>query len=148
MTCAQLIEQVEIAGGVLALNGERIHVRLPEDAAYLLDELRAHKDEVLSLLRRREEIPAMPPGVRLVNWEPKPAPVILTQYSVVTDLDRFIRMTLLELNAALAGKRWQSGHWSVRDLVDRLEQCGVRVHLEEKCLKFSNLPVRPARENQ
>lgn len=110
---------------MLAVNGERIRVRLPEDAAHLLEELRAHKDEVLSLLRRREEIPAMPPGVRLVRWEPKPAPVILTHDAVVTDVSRFISMTLLELKAALAGKRWQAGHRSVRELVDRLEQCGV-----------------------
>ena len=120
-----VVERIEGVGGVLALNGERIRVRLPEDSAHLLEELRAHKNEVLSLLRRREEIPAMPPGVGLVHWEPKSAPVILTHYSVVTDVDRFIRMTLLELNAAVAGKHWQAGHRSVRELVDRLEECGV-----------------------
>jgi hypothetical protein len=134
MTCAELIEQVEVAGGVLALNGERIRIRLPEDAAHLLDELRTRKNEVLLLLRRRAQIPAMPPGVRLAHWEPKPAPVVLTQYSVVTDVDRFIRMTLLELKAALAGKRWQAGHRSVRDLIDRLEECGVRVEIESEGL--------------
>jgi hypothetical protein len=131
-TAVSVVERIEDAGGVLRLNGERIHVRLPEDAVHLLDELRAHRDEVLSLLRRRKEIPAMPLGVRPVDWDPKPAPVILTQWSVVTDVDRFIRMTLLELKAALAGKQWQAGHWSARDLVDRLEECGVRVQIESK----------------
>jgi len=87
------------------VNGERIRVRLPEDAAHLLEELRAHKGEVLSLLRRREESPEMPPGVRLVRWEPKSGPVILTHYAVVTDVSRFISMTLLELRAGLTGKR-------------------------------------------
>jgi hypothetical protein len=105
---------------------------LPEDAVHLLDELRTHKGEVLSLLRRREEIPTMPPGVRLVHWEPKLAPVVLTQYSVVTDVNKFVRMILMELKAALAGKRWQSGHRSARDLVDRLEQCGVRVDVKSE----------------
>src|SRR5208282_1453221 len=119
-----VVERIEGAGGVLAVNGERIRVRLPEDAAHLLQELRAHKDAVLFLLKRRKEIPAMPPGVRLMHWEPKPAPVILTHYAVVTDVPRYISMTLLELGSALAGKRWQAGHWSVRELVDRLEQCG------------------------
>jgi hypothetical protein len=125
-----VVERIESAGGELGLNGGRIRVRLPEDAFHLLDELRAHKDEVLSLLKTREEIPAMPPGVRLVYWDPKSAPVVLTQWSVVTDVDRFIRVTLLELKAALAGKRWQSSHWSVRDLVDRLEQCGAHVEVK------------------
>jgi hypothetical protein len=127
-----IVERIECAGGVLAVKGERIRVRLPEDAAHLLEELRAHKDEVLSLLRRREEIPAMPRGVRLVHWEPKPAPVILTHCTVVTDVDRFIRMTLRELKAALAGNQWQSGHRSAHELVDRLEQCGVCVEIESK----------------
>jgi hypothetical protein len=122
-----VVERIEGAGGELAVNGEWIHARLPEDAAHLLEELRAHKDEVLSLLRRREEIPAMPQGVRLMRWEPKPAPVILAHFAVVTDVSRFISMTLLELKAALAGKQWLAGHRSARELVDRLEQCGVFV---------------------
>jgi hypothetical protein len=125
-----VVERIEGAGGELAVNGERIRVRLPEDAAHLLEELRAHKDEVLSLLRRRE-IPAMPPGVRLVRWEPKPAPVILTHYAVVTDVLRFISMTLLELKAALAGKQSLAGHRSARELVDRLEECGILVVVTE-----------------
>jgi hypothetical protein len=142
-----VVERIEDAGGELGLNGERIRVRLPEDAVHLLEELRAHKDGVLSLLRRREAISAMPPGVRLVHWEPKPAPVVLTQYSCVKHVGRFVRMTLLELKAALASKRWQSGHRSPRELVDRLEQCGVRLEIEEKNLSFNNLPVRPGKEN-
>jgi hypothetical protein len=64
-----VVERIEGAGGKLGLNGERIRVRLPEDAVHLLEELRAHKDEVLTLLRRREEIPAMPPDVRLISWK-------------------------------------------------------------------------------
>jgi len=132
MTSAEsVVERIEMAGGVLALNGERIRCRLPEDEADLLNELRAHKAEVLSLLRRREVIPALPPGVRLLAWELKEPPVILTHYAVVTDVPRFVAMTLLELKAALAGKPWQAGHWSVRELVDRLEECGVRVEVEK-----------------
>lgn len=127
----RVVERIEGVGGMLAVNGERIRVRLPEDSAHLLEELRAHKDEVLSLLRRREEIPSMPPGIRLLHWEPNPAPVILTHYAVVTDVPRFISMTLLELKAALAGKRWQAGHRSVRELVDRLAQCGIILQVSE-----------------
>jgi hypothetical protein len=132
------VSQTLAAGIALRLDGEKIHISCPdeerrEELAVRIAFLRTHKDQVLSLLRRREVIRLMPSGVRLVDWEPKPAPVTLTQFSVVTDVDRFIRMTLLELKAALAGKRWQASHWSVRDLVDRLEQCGVRLRIEEKC---------------
>jgi hypothetical protein len=132
MTSAEtVVDRIEVAGGILALSGERIRFRLPEDAADLLDGLREHKDEVVLLLKRREKIPVMPPGVRLTRWEPKPAPVVLTQCSIVTDVPKFISSTLRQLKAALTGKRWQSGHWSVRELTDRLEQCGVLVRIGE-----------------
>ena len=131
MTSANtVVERIEGAGGVLTLRGDKIRVQLPEDAAHLLDELRAHRDDVVLLLRSREEIPLMPEGIRLVRWEPKSPPVVLTHYAVVTDVHRFVSMTFLELRAAIAGKRWQSGNWSVRELVDRLEQCGVHVEIE------------------
>jgi len=153
MRVSQTLDEIEAAGIALRLDGEKVRISYPdeerrEELARRIAFLRAHKDQVLSLLRRREEIPLMPSGVRLVDWEPKPAPVVLTQVSVVTDVDRFIRMTLLELKAALAGKRWQAGHWSVRDLVDRLEQCGVRLEIEERGLSINNLPERPGRGNQ
>ena len=139
MSVAEVVSEVEAAGVAFRLDGERVRVRYPDDGrrkelAGQIALLRAHRDEVAEFLRKRTAIPAMPPGVRLVHWGPKPAPIILTQYSVVADVDRFVRMTLLELRAALAGKRWQSGHWSVRDLVDRLEECGVQVAIESKGL--------------
>ena len=131
MTIAEaLIERIEVAGGELTLNGEHIRFRVPEDASDLLGDLREHKEEVVRLLRKREEIPVMPPSVRLVRWEPKAAPLVLTRWSVVTDVPIFVSMTLLQLKAALAGKRWQAGHWSVRELTDWLEECGVLVQIE------------------
>jgi hypothetical protein len=150
MSVSQTLDEIEAAGIALRLDGENVRISYPdevrrEELAGRIAFLRAHKDQVLSLLRRREEIPLMPSGVRLVDWEPKPVLVVLTQFSVVTDVDRFIRMTLLELKAALADKRWQSGHRSARELVDRLEQCGVRLDIEAKNLSFINLP---GRENQ
>lgn len=131
-TAENVIACIEGAGGMLVLNGDRIRCRVPEDVAHLVEDLRVHKDEILAVLKKREEIPAMPPGVRLVHWRPKPAPVILTHYAVVTDVTRFISMTLLELNAALSAKQWLAGHRTARELVDRLEQCGVLVEISEE----------------
>lgn len=123
-----VVERIEGVGGVLAVNGERIHVRLPEDAAHLLEELRAHKDEVLSLLRKREEIPVMPLGVRLISWKLKEAPIAIESCAIVTDPDLFARSTLEQLRTALSQpKRWVG--WTGPQMIDRLAQVGVIVSL-------------------
>jgi hypothetical protein len=126
----QLIERIETAGGVLTVNGDQIRYQLPEDAVHLLNDLRAYKAEILALLSQRVAVPPMPAGVRLVRWDPKPAPVALTRVGVVIDVPKFVAATLLELRAALAGKPCLSGHHSVRELTERLEQCGLAVEVE------------------
>lgn len=69
----------------------------------------------------------MPPGVRLVLWQPKAAPVAITRFAVLTDVPLFIRSTLLQLEHDLAweageeSRRWLAGHRSSRELRDYLE---------------------------
>ena len=131
MTAQGVVEMVEAAGGVLALNGNRIRYRLPEDATSLIDVLREHRDEVIHFLQDRKRIqdPVMPKGVKLVAWRPKKPPVAITSFSVVTDVWLFVRTTLAQLEASLQGKRWQAGNWSTRDLLQRLEQVGCFVEV-------------------
>lgn len=76
------------------------------------------------------QIYRMPRGVRLVHWELREPPVGLVHIGVVTDVSRFVRGTLCQLDATLRGKPWRAGHWTARELVDRLEQCGVNVEIE------------------
>jgi hypothetical protein len=72
----------------------------------------------------------MPPGGRLVKWAPKKPPVAIVRMGVVTNVDKFIGATLRELRARLEGKDFLAGNWSLRELVDRLEQIGVEVKVE------------------
>ena len=53
MNVQELIASVQGLGGELALHGERIHYRLPRtpDAPRLVEELRAHREEVIAALR-------------------------------------------------------------------------------------------------
>jgi hypothetical protein len=74
----------------------------------------------------------MPEGVTLLRWEPLQPPVAITTWAVVNDVPRFVDVTLEQLRYALAGKHWHADNWSVRDLVERLEQCGVKVEVS-KC---------------
>jgi hypothetical protein len=69
----------------------------------------------------------MPEGIRLLAWTPKEPPVAITTWAVVNDVLPFIRTTLGQLEAALRGDNWLACNWSVRELVDRLGQCGVKV---------------------
>jgi hypothetical protein len=51
MTTAELIESVVRAGGTLTLAGDTVRYKIPEDAAHLTGELKAHKPELVELLR-------------------------------------------------------------------------------------------------
>jgi hypothetical protein len=133
---ADLVNEVETTGVAFQLEGERVHVEYPDDErreelAGRIALLRARRDEVIAYLKTRSAIPPMPEGVRLVRWEPKPAPIALTRVEIVNDVSRFVTMTLMELKAALAGKRWLAGNRSVRELIERLSECGIAVEVDE-----------------
>jgi len=72
----------------------------------------------------------MPEGIKLVQWAPKRPPISITTWLLVNDVPGFIRATLGQLDALRRGENWLGGNWSVRDLVDRLEQSGVMVEVE------------------
>jgi hypothetical protein len=95
---------------------------------------RCHPDpfDTVGRVAAQSEPVAMPAGVRLLRWAPKQPPIAVTTFSVVTDPQSFIRSTLGQLEAALQGKFWAAGNWSVRDLCERLEQVGVRVDVVQK----------------
>lgn len=138
MTSAeQLIERIHAAGGILTLKGDRIVAEVPEEAAPLLHDLRALRDEAYHLILERETIPPMPAGVRLVAWNPKSAPVMITRWAVVTDVPGFVRCTLRQLEHAIAweagdeNRRWLAGHRTSRELQDYLSQVGCVVEIEE-----------------
>jgi hypothetical protein len=123
-----VIESVRAAGGTLALHGRRIRCRLPQSATHLLDELRTCRNEVEKLLRQHDTVPAMPPGVQLVEWLLKSPPVAIETFAVVTDPALFAVTTLEQLRRALSNSKSWVG-WSVPQLIERLAQVGVTVKL-------------------
>ena len=125
----EVVSRIEELGGYLALDIEGgIRYRVPKDnpeAQALLKTVKAEKQNLLAYLRTR---PALPPGVRLINWNLKEPPVAIATCSVVVDSQSFARSTLEQLRLALANpKRWVG--WTVPQLIDRLEQVGVTVAL-------------------
>jgi hypothetical protein len=70
VTTLELLETVNAAGGQLWLvDGERLHYRLPESLAPLLETLRERKLDIIEVLAQR---PPMPAGVLLLSWGRRP----------------------------------------------------------------------------
>jgi hypothetical protein len=129
MTAIEVLQAVEKAGGSLALNGGQIKYTIPRRAAWLVPALQQNREDLMGLLREGGTPPPMPLGVRLLNWQPKDPPIAIV-HMIVTNVDKFVAATLLQLRARLEGKDSLAGNWSLRELVDRLEQVGVAVGIE------------------
>jgi len=130
MTPAEVIDAVYGAGGLLVLSGGRIKYTIPKTASWLVAEVSSQREDVCELLRERVVSPPMPPGIRLLNWKPKAPPIAIIQVGVVTDVNQFVAATLLQVRARLEGKNFLAGNWSLRELVDRLDQVGMEVMVE------------------
>jgi hypothetical protein len=130
MTAIELMHAVQNAGGSLALNDDQIKYALPKWAAWLIFELKQNREELIGLLREGSTPPPMPDGVRLLRWKPKNPPIAIVHIGIVNDVDKFVGATVRQLRARLEGNDFLAGNWSLRELVDRLEQVGVVVKVE------------------
>jgi len=131
MNAPAVLEAVRSAGGSLILCQGRIRYELPDSAGWLVAELKKNREALIELLSESESRRAMPPGVRLLKWKPKSPPIAIVRMGIVSDVDRFIASTLRQLHARLEGKGFLAGNWSPRELVERLEQVGIAVEIEE-----------------
>jgi len=130
MTAIEVLHAIERAGGRVLLNGGQIKYEIPRRDVWLIGELKQNREELIGLLREAGTPLQMPTGVRLLKWEPKPPPVAIVHMGIVNNVDKFIGATLRELRARLEGRDFLAGNWSLRELVDRLEQVGVEVTVE------------------
>jgi hypothetical protein len=129
---ADIVTQIEKSGGCVILErGGKIRIRIPKtcpSASALLQAARTDRSAIQKLLNDRNRPPSMPPGVKLVQWELKNAPVAVESCAVVVDAALFAKTTIEQLRIALRSPgRWVG--WSVPQLVDRLAQIGVIVEL-------------------
>ena len=125
MTAIELLDAIEHVGRSLELNGGQIKYAIPKRATWLILELKENWEELIGLLREVKTRPPMPPVVRLLNWEQKEPPVAIVHMVIVNNVDKLIAATLGQLRARLEGKESLAGNWSLREIVDRLQQVGV-----------------------
>jgi hypothetical protein len=128
-----LIQAVEANGGRIRVDGDWLVIHPRKAGEPIADALRLYKAEIVDFLHRtkpRKDLPPMPPGVRLVRWEPKKPPVRLPSGGEVVEIELFARSTLRQLDAHLQGKSWLAGNWGLSTLIARLEAVGYCVALE------------------
>jgi hypothetical protein len=128
MQPVEIIHLVECAGGTFRVKGDMLGVRPGSVGQSILDEIRLHKWEIIGLLSER---PAMPPGVRLIRWELKDAPVQLSRGETVVDVRRFAASALAQIDARLHDKNWLAGNWALSELLARLAVVGCVVELAD-----------------
>lgn len=99
-----------------------------------------HSDEIIENTRmtpvpkvpKLAEIPQMPNGVRLVHWDPQPAPAAIDICSVVLNIPKFIKTELQALDSRLNNPQTIHGGFTVPQILDRLAQVGLIVTVEVK----------------
>lgn len=72
----------------------------------------------------------LPKGCKLVRFEKKFPPVAVTVCSVVTDIEKFIRHALSELDARLHHPHQIKAGDSVFEILSKLADCGLELRLE------------------
>jgi hypothetical protein len=139
----EVVSRIEGLGGYLALDADGgIRYRVPKDspeAQALLETVKTEKQDLVAYLRVRQAAHAVlapPTGVRLIKWSLKEPPVAIETCAVVVDPALFASSTLEQLRIALANpKRWVG--WTVTQLIERLDQVGVTVVLENEVIGVS-----------
>lgn len=129
MTALELIQSAESSGAHFMVDGDRLGITPASAVQPMIEELRLYKFEIIKLLSQR---PAMPHGVRLVNYAPATPPITLSRYETVVDTSKFIQSTLAQIDARLHDRNFLAGNWPLSGLLDRLAAVGCIVALENK----------------
>jgi hypothetical protein len=134
------LDRIVQAGGSIALAGGKIKLWLPEDcqdASEIVETIRGDREIVIAMLQDLErrapsldEVRAMlPPGVRVLRYEPKAVPFAVAPVSVVTTAGKFYRAYLRNL-------RWRVEHPRgcaappLAEILSKLADAGLELRLD------------------
>lgn len=139
LTIGKVIERVAEVGGSLQLEGKHVALTLPrncppETESAIVETVRANREVVSAMLHDMgskapslEEVKtSLPPGVKLVSYNPKQAPFAVAPVSVVKDAGKFYRAYLKDLG-------WRIEHPEARaapplsDILAKLAEAGLEL---------------------
>jgi hypothetical protein len=123
-----------------SLSDRHLLAREREQKAELLTELTRRRrkaiDKLNTMVQPQDRLvvapdfcPFLPRGVRLIRYQPKEPPIGIDVCSVVTDVDRFIRAELRELDGRLNNPVQIRGGWGVFAILERLRQAGLELEI-------------------
>lgn len=134
-TTASPIDRLRELGGALFLEGDRLRYCIPAghpEARQVVAELRSNRDAIVSMLRdiesqapSLEEVLAnLPPGVRVLSYEPRAVPFEVAQVSIVTNAGRFFRAYLADLACRLERPTTHAAPL-LQDILGKLADAGL-----------------------
>jgi hypothetical protein len=140
-TLASPLDRLRELGGSVYLDGEKLRYRIPatDEGRRLAGEIRANREAIREMLRERESKPptleevmaSLPPGVRVVRYEPKESPFAVAPVCVVINAGRFYRAYLAALGWRLA--KPEGYHCApLADILGKLADAGLELALLRK----------------
>ncbi len=138
-TTANPIDRLQELGGELFLQGGFIRYRVPKgnpEAHELLAEIRKDRQAFIALLQDRESKPpsldeiqaSLPPGVKLVNYEPKQPPFAVAPVSIVANAGKFYRAYLADLRERVLKPEGYSCP-PLADILAKLAEAGLELEV-------------------
>jgi len=138
-TLASPIDRLRELGGDIFWDGEKVRYRIPAgnpEARELIADLRENRDALADMLRDQQSQPpslgeiktSLPPGVRVVTYQPREAPFALAPVCVVTDAGKFYRAYIQDL-------RWRVRHPAAHaapplpEILNKLAEAGLMLEI-------------------
>lgn len=142
MTVFEVIRRLTDLGCAVRVEGEQLKVRGPDrtEVPQLVSELRARRKEAICVLSAQESKPpsieeikvSLPPGFRLVSYQPRQVPFAVAPVSVVTSAGKFFRAYLTDLRWRIENPNGRAAP-PVADILAKLEDAGLTLTADGDC---------------
>lgn len=155
LTVGEVIDRVREVGGRLRMDGKHVLLTLPQNCppdteAVICETVRTNRDAVAAILQDMasgapslDEVKAnLPPGVRLVSYQPKTAPFAVAPVSVVTQAGKFYRAYLADLSQRMANPKGYSCP-PLSDILSKLADAGLELSIETPATEHTEEKPKP-----
>lgn len=136
MSVIDVLDRLSSFGCQVRVDGDKLKIRGPNrpEVEGLVSELRRERNAAIAFLRDRESIPpslneieaTLPPGVKLVSYQPKSAPFAVAPVSVVKNAAKFYRAYLKDLGWRIEHPEGRAAP-PISDILAKLAEAGLEL---------------------